>query len=79
MFTGEPTRFLKLPQYEAKDHPDFLTDFNQAFRTIDASAMKNSNSIEYLQRELEVARQEIRQLRIDVGLSNATKGGNNNE
>lgn len=35
MFTGTHTPVVKLPQFNPDDHPDFLTDFNQAFRDID--------------------------------------------
>lgn len=35
MFTGTPTPVVELPQFNPEDHPDFLTDFNQAFRNID--------------------------------------------
>lgn len=35
MFTGTETNNLGLPQFTPNDHPDFLTDINDAFRKID--------------------------------------------
>lgn len=38
MFTGTATPNLGLPQWSPTDHPDFLTDINQAFKDIDKNA-----------------------------------------
>lgn len=35
--TSGTTENLNLPQYEMHDHPDFLTEINEAFRTIDSA------------------------------------------
>ena len=31
------TQNLKLPQYDLSDHPDFLSEINEAYRIIDSS------------------------------------------
>lgn len=33
--SSNKTPNLQLPQFAAKDHPDFLTDFNDAFKKLD--------------------------------------------
>lgn len=80
MFSGEPTAVLKLPQYQPKDHPDFLTDFNEAFKRIDDWAANTQNRVRTLELQVQNLDNEIKQLRIDVGLTNVGKdGGNDNE
>lgn len=62
MFTGTATPKLGLPQWNPTDHPDFLTDLNQAFKDIDKNASDTSEEIAgYPQRleELETLTQSI--------------------
>lgn len=46
MFTGTPTPKLGLPQWEPQNHPDFLTDMNEAFKKIDENAQGTGESVE---------------------------------
>lgn len=73
MFTGTATPKLGLPQWNPTDHPDFLTDLNQAFKDIDENASATSQEIEgYPQRleELETLTQSLnedtQQLLVDM-------------
>lgn len=75
MFSGEPTAVLRLPQYEPNDHPDFLTDFNEAFKRIDDWAANTQNRVKTLELQMKNLDNEIKQLRIDVGLTNIKKNG----
>lgn len=45
MFSGNATPKLGLPQWNPSDHPDFLTDLNQAFKDIDENATGVSEEI----------------------------------
>lgn len=78
MFTAT-TKNLKLPQYQPNDRPDFLTDFNEAFRRIDDWSIKVDNQLKGLTQKCSSLESEIRQLRIDVGLTNVTRKENKNE
>lgn len=70
---SKSTENLKLPQWEATDHPAFLTDMNQAFDKIDnavgpqgASLVELQNKVSLLS-DLSTSQQEdIEQLRNDV-------------
>lgn len=52
MFTGTPTPFLKLPNYNPNDRPDFLTDLNYAFKKIDETALGIDAQLVQLQTEV---------------------------
>lgn len=79
MSHSKVTSNLKLPQFQPGEHPDFLTDFNEAFRRIDDWSVKVDNQLKGLTQKCSSLESEIRQLRIDVGLTNVTKGGKQNE
>lgn len=72
MFTGTPTPILKLPQYNPHDHPDFLTEINKAFATIDKHAGKVNSEITVLQNQVEILQNQLKQLRVDAGLTNVS-------
>lgn len=70
---SKSTENLKLPQWEATDHPAFLTDMNQAFDKIDKAVGPQGESLAELQNkvsllsDLSTSQQEdIEQLRNDV-------------
>lgn len=70
---SKSTENLKLPQWEATDHPAFLTDMNQAFDKIDKAVGPQGESLSELQNkvallsDLSTSQQEdIEQLRNDV-------------
>lgn len=70
---SKSTENLKLPQWEATDHPAFLTDMNQAFDKIDKAVGPQGESLTELQNkvsllsDLSTSQQEdIEQLRNDV-------------
>lgn len=70
---SKSTENLKLPQWEATDHPAFLTDMNQAFKKIDDAVGPQGESLAELQNkvallsDLSTSQQEdIEQLRNDV-------------
>lgn len=70
---SKSTENLKLPQWEATDHPAFLTDMNQAFKKIDDVVSPQGESLAELQNkvsllsDLSTSQQEdIEQLRNDV-------------
>lgn len=47
------TQNLKLPQWVADDHPDFLTDINNAFKSIDDNAGKTAGEIGTIPQQVE--------------------------
>ena len=78
MFTGTPTAFLKLPQYNADDHPDFLTDFNKAFQIIDENAVKTNQLITQMQTKIAKLENDLAQTRLDSGLRPSVESEENN-
>lgn len=60
MFTGTPTPVVKLPQFNPEDHPDFLTDFNQAFRNIDETIGELITEIGILETRIATLEQSVR-------------------
>lgn len=52
MFTGTATPNLGLPQWEPTDHPDFLTDLNQAFKNIDENAGSTGEEIKDVPKQI---------------------------
>lgn len=60
MFTGTPTPVVELPQFNPDDHPDFLTDFNQAFRNIDDKIAVLRSNIESLETRIATLEQRVR-------------------
>ena len=79
MFSGEKTPQLGLPQYNPNDHPDFLTDINKAFMEIDTFASKSVKKVNELSRRVAVLEQELKQTRVDAGLTNLQESEENNE
>lgn len=51
MYSKE-TDVLKLPQWQPKDHPDFLTDMNEAYRKIDKGYADNLYSHQQLEEQV---------------------------
>lgn len=62
MFTGKATTSLGLPIFEPDDHPDFLTDFNEAFRRIDASHIEVREKLESLEQRIRVLEEKVARL-----------------
>ena len=60
MFTGTPTPVVELPQFNPEDHPDFLTDFNQAFRDIDGKIGELITEIGILETRIATLEQSVR-------------------
>lgn len=60
MFTGTPTPVVELPQFNPDDHPDFLTDFNQAFRDIDGKIGELITEIGILETRIATLEQRVR-------------------
>lgn len=60
MFTGTPTPVVELPQFNPEDHPDFLTDFNQAFRDIDGKIGELITEIGILETRIATLEQRVR-------------------
>lgn len=60
MFTGTPTPVVELPQFNPEDHPDFLTDFNQAFRNIDGTIGELITEIGILETRIATLEQSVR-------------------
>lgn len=60
MFTGTPTPVVELPQFNQEDHPDFLTDFNQAFRNIDEKIGELITEIGILETRIAALEQSVR-------------------
>lgn len=60
MFTGTPTPVVELPQFNPDDHPDFLTDFNQAFRDIDGKIGELITEIGILETRIATLEQSVR-------------------
>lgn len=60
MFTGTPTPVVELPQFNPEDHPDFLTDFNQAFRNIDGKIGELITEIGILETRIATLEQSVR-------------------
>lgn len=60
MFTGTPTPVVELPQFNPEDHPDFLTDFNQAFRNIDEKIGELITEIGILETRIATLEQSVR-------------------
>lgn len=50
---AKATENLKLPQWQPKDHPDFLTDMNKAFRDIDSAYSKTTHSLDIITESVE--------------------------
>ena len=69
MFTGTPTEKLGLPSYNPNDHPDFLTDFNEAFKNIDRFALEVTETTNQLTAQISKLEAELSRLRIDCGLT----------
>lgn len=69
MFTGSPTEKLGLPSYNPNDHPDFLTDMNDAFRKLDAFALEVEQKTTALSAKVDKLEAELARLRIDSGLT----------
>ena len=69
MFTGEPTQQLGLPNYNPNDHPDFLTDFNEAFKKLDAHALEVVTQLQTMSTEIKNLKSELARTRIDCGLT----------
>lgn len=62
MFTGKPTTNLKLPIFEPDDHPDFLTDFNEAFRRIDENSIEVREEYESLAQKVRILEEKVARL-----------------
>lgn len=62
MFTGKPTTNLGLPIFEPDDHPDFLTDFNEAFRRIDTNSIEVREAHESLEQRVRVLEEKVARL-----------------
>lgn len=62
MFTGKPTTNLMLPIFKADDHPDFLTDFNEAFRRIDENSIEVREEHESLEQRVRVLEEKVARL-----------------
>lgn len=62
MFTGKPTTNLMLPIFEPDDHPDFLTDFNEAFRRIDENSIEVSEDYESLAQKVRILEEKVARL-----------------
>lgn len=60
MFTGTPTPVVELPQFNPEDHPDFLTDFNHAFRNIDEKIGELITEIGILETRIATLEQSVR-------------------
>lgn len=60
MFTGTPTPVVELPQFNPEDHPDFLTDFNQAYRNIDEKIGELITEIGILETRIATLEQSVR-------------------
>lgn len=50
---GKSTENLGLPQWQPKDHPDFLTDINNAFKDIDSAYGTTSTSLDLVKKQIE--------------------------
>lgn len=50
---GKSTENLGLPQWQPKDHPDFLTDINNAFKDIDSAYGTTSTSLDLVKNQIE--------------------------
>lgn len=63
------TEKLRLPQWVqgSKDHPDFLTDVNQAFEKIDGFAQGISNTVDGLPEQVEEVATILQSVQEDVG------------
>lgn len=73
MFTGTPTQKLGLPQYNPNDHPDFLTEINEAFRKIDSFTLEIVQQNETLSAKVSILEAELAKLKIDCGLTNSAE------
>lgn len=62
MFTGKPTTNLGLPIFNPDDHPDFLTDFNEAFRRIDMNSIEVREAHESLEQRFRVLEEKVARL-----------------
>lgn len=72
MYSKE-TDFLKLPQWEFNDHPDFLTDMNDAFRkidtgvnTADAGGKENVKRIVNMEARVDLLSEKVQSIDYDV-------------
>lgn len=50
--TSRKTQNLELPQWELNDHPDFLTEMNEAYRKIDGAITSLQEEVEELNNRL---------------------------
>ena len=73
MFTGTPTKNLGLPNYNPNDHPDFLTDFNNAFKALDDKSLQYDEEIQYLTRQCNELNEKLNQLKLACGITSAGK------
>lgn len=73
MFTGTPTPNLKLPIFEPCDHPDFLTDFNEAFRRIDDNAYEVQKKLAQFELRVSTLEEKVARLESQDRLQSAAK------
>lgn len=65
---GEKTTYYGLPQYGPHDHPDFLTEINEAYRTIDTELNRLSTLAESNSKLITAAMETIEALSTQVSL-----------
>ena len=65
--TSEKTANYGLPHYLPGDHPDFLTEINKAYETIDAALALNADMIEDVRENINVLTERIKALETAIG------------